>query len=104
MEGVTSPDSYVLHARHRLEQFGTAPPADSYPEPCAHCAQCHWQERCTRQWEEDDHLSRVANMQRAQTDRLRREGITTLTALAGTPADARIADLNPAVFERLRAQ
>ena len=43
--------AYVRHAQRRLEQFTGTPPADSYPEPCEHCAHCHWQERCQQQWE-----------------------------------------------------
>jgi uncharacterized protein len=70
--------AYIRHARWRVEHFVQTPPANSYPEPCTRCAHCHWQERCTRQWEEEDHLSRVANMRRTQADKLKREGIKTL--------------------------
>ena len=96
--------AYVRHAQQRLEQFVQAPPADSYPEPCAHCAHCHWHDRCTQQWVDDDHLSLVANMHRGQADKLKHAGIKSLTVLAQTPAGSRVPELNPDAFDRLRAQ
>jgi len=96
--------SYVRHAMQRLEDFVALPPADSYPEPCSHCSSCHWKETCAAQWETDDHLSLVANIQRTQTTKLERAGVTTVAQLAVLPAETRIPDLNPQVFERLRAQ
>jgi uncharacterized protein len=96
--------AYVGHAQHRIALFLDNPPADSYPRPCRHCARCDWRERCADQWEQDDRLNLVANIQRSQVDKLERAGIATLTRLAETPADTRVPDLNPAVFDRLRAQ
>lgn len=96
--------SYIRHAQQRLEDFAGTPPADSYPAPCAHCSNCHWQETCTAQWENDDDLSLVANLRRSQAVKLERAGVPTVAALATLPADTHIPDLNPQVFERLRAQ
>ena len=96
--------SYVRHAMQRLENFAAEPLVDSYPEPCSHCSSCHWKETCTAQWQEDDHLSLVANIQRTQTAKLERAGVTTVAQLAVLPANTRIPGLNPQVFERLRAQ
>jgi uncharacterized protein len=96
--------SYVRHAMQRLEDFAASPPSDSYPQPCAHCSICHWKETCTAQWQTDDHLSLVANIQSTQTAKLERAGIETVGQLAGLPAKTVIPDLSPQVFERLRAQ
>ena len=46
----------------------------------------------------------MANIQRSQTAKLERAGVTTLAQLASLPADARIPDLHPQVLQRLRAQ
>lgn len=96
--------AYVHHAMRRLEAFAEQPPADSYPEPCAHCGLCRWNSVCTDQWENDNHLCLVANLQRSQSEKLRRSGITTLAQLAALPTNTRIPDLNPQVCERLRSQ
>lgn len=96
--------AFTQHAMRRLERFAKQPPENSYPEPCAHCSQCRWNATCASQWESDNHLCLVANLQRSQSDKLRRCGITTLAQLATLPAHTRIPDLNPQVFERLRSQ
>jgi uncharacterized protein len=96
--------SYIRHAQQRLEEFAGSPPADSYPEPCAHCSTCHWQETCTAQWKNDDHLSLVANLQRSQAVKLEQAGVQTVAELAALSPDTRIPDLNPQVLQRLRAQ
>ena len=96
--------SYVRHAMHRLETFAGSPAIDSYPEPCSHCSNCHWKETCDLQWNRDDHLSLVANIQRTQITKLERAGINTVVQLAVLPVETRVADLNPQVLERLRAQ
>ena len=96
--------SYVRHAMQRLEDFAASPPPDSYPEPCSHCSTCHWKETCAAQWQQDDHLSLVANIRRTQSAKLERAGVQTVAQLAGLPADTRIPDLHPQVFQRLRAQ
>jgi uncharacterized protein len=96
--------AYIRHAQQRFERFVATPPADSYPQPCQHCAYCRWRDRCDAQWLQDDHLSLVANMQRSQTDKFTRAGITTLAELAEAPPETRVPELNPIVFQRLRAQ
>jgi uncharacterized protein len=97
-------DAYVRHAKRRLESFAGDPPAESYPQPCAHCGGCDWRERCQEQWEHDDHLSFVANIRASQREQLEAAGIKTLAALASAPANLKVPDLSAAVFERLRAQ
>ena len=95
---------YVHHALGRLEMFAASPPADSYPEPCAHCASCHWKSTCDSRWQRDDHLSLVANMHRTQIRKLESAGIKSVAQLASLPADTKVHDLNPDIFARLRGQ
>lgn len=95
---------YYRHARHRFEQFVKAPPADSYPEPCQYCDFCQWKEHCEAQWQADDHLSLVANIQRSQIDKLKAHDVKTVAALASLPTETKVPDLNPEVFTRLRQQ
>lgn len=52
----------------------------TYPYPVAHCGLCEYQDDCTRRWEEDDHLSLVANIRRDQVERLQEAGVTTVAA------------------------
>ena len=96
--------SYVRHAMQRLEGFAASPPSDSYPEPCSHCSTCHWKETCAAQWQKDDHLSMVANINRTQAAKLERAGIKTVAQLAALPPKTRVPDLHPQVLKRLRAQ
>ena len=95
---------YYTRARDRFEHHLQNLPTDSYPEPCSHCTFCHWREGCKAQWEQDDHLSLVANIQRSQMDKLRKAGIRTVADLAATPPDTKIPDLSRDVFLRLRSQ
>jgi uncharacterized protein len=95
---------YVRHARRRLEKFVQVPPNDSYPEPCAHCAYCHWQSTCSAQWQKDDHLSLVANIQKSQMVKLKCAGINTVKGLAQLSPGLSIPDLNPGSLARLRHQ
>lgn len=74
------------------------------PEPCAACKLCGWREVCADEWERTDHLSRVAGLNRPQAKKLRVAGISTLTALAQTPAGTRVPKLAADTFEKLRAQ
>lgn len=97
-------DSYVRHAMRRLEEFVASPPSDSYPEPCSHCSLCRWSSRCNEQWQNDNHLSLVANIQRTQTVKLERAGVATVSQLALLTDGASVPDLNPTVLQRLRAQ
>jgi uncharacterized protein len=75
----------------------------TYPLPVEHCSVCDWLARCTRQWQEDDHLSLVAHMRRSWMEKLADAGISTLQALATADAELRT-ELRPEIFERLRRQ
>lgn len=95
---------YYQHAKQRFEDFVTNTPANSAPEPCKYCTFCHWKDNCENQWETEDHLSLVANIQRSQADKLRHSGVSTVAALAALAPETRVVDLNADVFGRLQAQ
>ncbi len=95
---------YYTCAKGRFENYLQRLPADSCPEPCSHCNFCQWRDGCKARWEEDDHLSLVANIRRSQMDKLRKAGIHTVADLAATTPDTKIPSLNHDVFLRLRSQ
>lgn len=95
---------YYTRTKDHFESYLKILPTDSYPEPCAHCKFCQWRERCKAEWEQEDHLSLVANIQRSQIDKLRAAGIRTLADLANTSPNSKILDLSYDVFVRLRSQ
>ncbi len=76
----------------------------TYPDPVDHCRVCAWFPTCIDRRRADDHLSLVAGMSRAATERLSEAGIATLEALGELPADRAIADLNAGTLRRLRDQ
>jgi predicted RecB family nuclease len=97
---------YVQHAMQRLE--ATLGHDDARPattgEPCAACAECGWQNHCAAEWEDQDHLHRVANIRASQVAKLRAASVETLAALATLPAESRVPGIAPAILERLREQ
>ncbi|MEM7070170.1 MAG: TM0106 family RecB-like putative nuclease [Pseudomonadota bacterium] len=95
---------YYTRAKSRFEGYLQNLPTSSYPEPCEYCNFCPWREGCKTQWEQDDHLSLVANIQRSQIDKLRKAGISTVAELTVTAPDTKIPDLSRDVFLRLRSQ
>ncbi|SCU76043.1 conserved hypothetical protein [Cupriavidus necator] len=78
--------------------------AATYPEPCDKCSQCEWIKVCDRRRTEDDHLSFVANLSRAQSKKLQENGVPTLASLANLPDDAVIPKIAGRTLDRLRAQ
>ena len=99
--------SYVDYYRRRRADFirhvTAGDVADMYPEPCVNCATCHWSDHCEQRWVEDDHLSLVANITRAQRKKLVASGIETVAALAATET-TKVTGISDDVFGRLREQ
>ncbi|EIJ77001.1 MAG: uncharacterized protein C75L2_00630004 [Leptospirillum sp. Group II 'C75'] len=95
---------YYRNLKKQFETFSQSPPEGSYPEPCASCDLCRWKELCARRWEEDDHLSLVANIRRNQIQHLREAGIPTVRKLAELPEDHLISHISQETLERLRHQ
>ena len=78
--------------------------AGTYPDPVEHCDLCHWSETCEKRREDDDHLSRVANITRPQIRKLNEAGIATLSALAALNEVAVVPGVSAAPLTRLRHQ
>lgn len=95
---------YYQKAKERFETYVTNPPVSSYPEPCNHCQFCHWRDRCKNQWQDDDHLSLVANIQRSQIDKLLKANVDSVGVLAALSPDTKIEELNTETFSRLHSQ
>jgi len=77
---------YAAYYRHVRAGLAAAvaqnPPAETYPNPTAHCDICDWRNRCNAKRREDDHLSLVANISALQIVELKEHGISTLAGLA----------------------
>jgi predicted RecB family nuclease len=104
-------DDYAAFHRsvkRRFEErvFGPAraEPPPTYPDPVDHCRVCVWFPRCIDRRRADDHLSLVAGMTRAATERLEEAAVPTRQLLADLSAEAVVPDLNPRTLERLRLQ
>jgi uncharacterized protein len=95
---------YFDVARRRLEAFLLALPATSAGQPCPHCGQCDWRDKCESDWEASDHLTLVANINRSQTAKLEAVGVTTMAALAGLADGFQVPNLQAATLARLRSQ
>ncbi len=95
---------YHSIAQERIREFAACPPAGSVAEPCGHCRVCRWLDRCQADWEAADHLSLVANITRNQQARLCDAGVTTVRALASSPAGKKIAHVQPETVSRLQSQ
>src|SRR4029077_10635164 len=75
----------------------------TYPDPVDHCRICRWIDVCELRRRQDDHLCLVAGMRRDQTRRLQLAGISTMAALATSPAEP-IQGINKDALARLRQQ
>ncbi len=100
--------AFYRSAKARFEERVFGGPLEStpvtYPEPVNHCRVCVWFPVCMDRRRADDHLSLVAGMSRAATERLEEAGLPTRRLLATLPPEAAVADLNPRTLERLRNQ
>src|SRR5205085_2774657 len=79
-------NDYLAYYRRAKQRFLTAldHEHETYPWPVEHCALCDFLKLCIERRERDDHLVLVANIRRNQIDRLQRDGVATLAALAET--------------------
>lgn len=100
-------DAYGDRIRERFverrgELAGGAKPA--YPYPVSACQFCHWWHVCDRKRRDDDHLSLVANLRRAQGLRLEKADIHTLPAVAGLDESVVISRVSADTLAVLRSQ
>ncbi|MBI2912188.1 MAG: TM0106 family RecB-like putative nuclease, partial [Chloroflexi bacterium] len=104
--------AYFRMVRSRFEAaVGPAAPAPVYPlpiapEPVAHCEVCRWADVCGARRRQEDHLSLVAGITRAQRRELTDRDVTTLAALARLPIPIHPppARATPSALERVREQ
>jgi len=104
--------AYFRLVRRKFEAALGQPLADGvdsarpYPEPVPHCDVCNWYPVCDARWRNDDHLSLVAGIQRAQRKELACWGVTTLQELAQLPVPLPRAPAHGSVaaLERVRDQ
>src|SRR5258705_11550373 len=96
----------TAYFRRVRQRFGTAVAARAAtgPYPCHHCSFCDFRGLCADQLEREDHVVRVAGIQRSQVKRLFVGGINTLTALAETHPETAIPRIAASTFARLREQ
>ncbi|MFI5254765.1 MAG: TM0106 family RecB-like putative nuclease, partial [Candidatus Limnocylindrales bacterium] len=101
----------TVKRRFEREVFGdeTAPrrdprTADTYPDPVDHCRVCTWFPTCMDRRRADDHLSIVAGMTRAYTERLTSAGVPTMRALAALPREQHVPEMNDRPLGRVREQ
>jgi uncharacterized protein len=100
--------AFYRSAKRRYEErvfgAGRIQPPSTYPDPVEHCRVCVWFPTCIDRRRSDDHLSLVAGMTRAATERLEEAAVPTRRLLAGLEPAASVPDLNPRTLERLRLQ
>jgi uncharacterized protein len=94
---------YVRRAARRLEAFAADLPTGLMPEPCGYCSKCNWSAACEARWEQADHLCRVADITKKQTQRLLEAGVLTASKLASLDS-APIPGIAPVILARLAQQ
>lgn len=102
---------YLAYYRHLKTSFltyaeqaerGDAPA--EYPYKRSHCSVCPWNDVCTEQRKNDDHLSLVAWMRRDQVVKLNECGIATAAALSRSSDAQRPERMPQETFDKLRRQ
>ena len=73
------------------------------PDPADSQSWGNWSDYAQRQLLDADHLSQVATLTRSQVKKLNRAGISSMQQLVDAELPC-IADMSPAVFQRLKAQ
>lgn len=95
---------YYRRLKQRFLDWTSSEATESYPDRCDRCSMCRWRDLCAAQWEADDHLNRVAGITRTQIPKLAGSGVTTLSALAGLPADSAVPRIQQETLSRLAQQ
>jgi predicted RecB family nuclease len=104
-------NDYFAYYRHLKASFlayaGEAQSAGApleYPYKRSHCANCSWNDACTQQRRNDDHLSLVAWMRRDQVVKFNARGIATTAQLAEATDAQRPDGMPEETFVKLRRQ
>ncbi len=77
--------AYFRFIKRKFEDYVQGQSDAPYPEPKPHCDICRWKNSCDQRRRDDDHLSLVANLSKAQATELNAQGVPTLAALASLP-------------------
>ncbi|PSP16095.1 MAG: nuclease [Cyanobacteria bacterium QS_8_64_29] len=99
--------NFYTRVRDRFEAFLAQLPQaaqPSQPEPCPMCDQCDWHSHCEAVWEQQDHLTHVADIRQSQIAKLRAAGVTTVAQLAALPEEATVRGMSAGTLARLRRQ
>jgi len=96
--------AYFRVLRRRFEAVVEAAAEPSYPLPVESCSMCRWSAACEARREREDHLCRVANIQRVQMSRLQAAGVDTMAKLGALAGDVRVPRIAPETLAGLRTQ
>jgi predicted RecB family nuclease len=97
--------AYYRKVKRDFEQ-AVAGSRDTYQEPVTHCNVCEWYSVCNDRWHQDDHLSLVAGITRAQRKELFSRDIRTMRALGSLtlPLDPKPERISDVALERINEQ
>ena len=74
--------AYYAFVKNRFrELMDDAPPA-TYPDEVDHCSICNWWTICDHKRRQEDHLSLVAGIRKAQIEELQKQNVSTLESFA----------------------
>lgn len=68
------------------------------------CSICEYPDLCAHDRKEVDHLVQIAGINKSQIEKLKKAGITTMTALSEATDEQRPSDFVPGSFDKLRKQ
>lgn len=77
--------AYFRFIKRTFENYMQSADVAPYPDPKPHCDICRWRNSCDQRRRDDDHLSLVANLSKAQIVELQEQGVATLAGLAALP-------------------
>ncbi len=96
--------SYYRQLSSSFEADFAAGVLGSAPYPVAHCDICGWKDKCSRELDEANHLTRVAGIRRDQVEALELAGVRTVHALAELDPEQEVEDLRKDALAKLQAQ
>jgi predicted RecB family nuclease len=95
---------YYRQLKQRFISWTSEATLKSYPEKCDRCGMCRWRDICTDQWERDDHLNRVAGINKSQIPKLVEAGVPTMRALANVQVQSVVPRIQADTKNRLAHQ
>jgi uncharacterized protein len=95
---------YYRQLKQRFLNWTSQVARQSYPEKSDRCGMCRWRDLCAEQWENDDHLNRVAGISKSQISKLVAVGVCTMKALTSLPENTLVPRLQTDTKNRLAHQ